>query len=151
MAFLWNPGVYRDSTFTALAKPVKSLRIIDQWNFRTSEVPRKTGGSTAGHSLAPARIEISGEMAMRGGSPHTTEKLMFQLYEDVRNKVHVTNETKFDFYLYYDPTDGTNYRKFVSCYPVNMNLDLGDDDRDPFPYSLTIQTDDPTIYKGSAG
>lgn len=155
MAFIWNPAIYRDSTYTLLARPIHNLDIIDNWDFQSSKVPKQSGGRTAGSSINPVRIEIAGDLAFRGSSGdasvHATELLQIQLYEDMRNKINTIEEQRFEFFMYYDPSDATYYRKFVNCFAVSMKLSLGDETRDPMAYTMTIQADDPTLYKGSSG
>lgn len=148
----WKPAVYKDSTLTELPRPVLQLAVNDSWDMRESKVPLDDGISITGVSRNGVVIAVSGELAAQPeGTELGGELAMFDAWKSLRDVLNIDDDTeKFEFFIYHDATAGV-YRKFKNCFCRSMGFDNGDNSRVPFPYSLEIVSEDPTVYTTAPG
>lgn len=149
MSFLFQPGLYRQSTLFFLPRPVTVLRVQEGWDFQQFKVPLKAGDVHVGHSRQGIDILIEGQCGSQDGTLKLTEEEMFVALESLRTSLDVTSDDdKFEFFAYYDSGSGT-YRKYKACSAVRLEYDLSSPHL--FTYSATIHADDPTIYTTGPG
>lgn len=149
MSFLFQPGLYRQSTLFFLPRPVTVLRVQEGWDFQQFKVPLKAGDVHVGHSRQGIDILIEGQCGSQDGALKLTEEEMFVSLEALRSALDVTSDDdKFEFFPYYDSGSAT-YRKYKACSAVRLEYDLSSPHL--FTYSATIHADDPTIYTTGPG
>lgn len=149
MTFIFQPGVYRNSTFYVLPRPVSTLRMTEGWDYQQFKVPLKNGDTHVGHSRDGINILIEGQFGSQNGSLKLTEQEMFSDLETLRTSLDVTSDTdKFEFFTYHDAASVT-YRKYKECSAIRLEYDLSSPHL--FTYSVTLHADDPTIYSTGPG
>lgn len=150
MALVWKPAIYKSSTLTELPRPVHVLDILDQWDYQKSKVPKQDGETAAGHSRNARRIEVQGELGKHAGTPTISEADQLAAMALLDTAVDCSGEDRYEFFFYHD-TGSTTYRKFKSCYTDSMKWSLGDENRSPMSYTLTIIATDPALYPTGPG
>ena len=151
MALQWRPMIYNATVLTPLPRPILSLDIIDKWDYQESKVPKRAGSRVAGHSRGPRRIEVVGELAIDDGTPAISEDDQIALLAKLDLAVDIEGQERYEFFIYHKSTSPTSYRKFKSCYTDSLKVSLGDEHRSPMSYSLTILTENPTLYATAEG
>lgn len=150
MALVWKPAIYKSSTLTLLPRPVHTLDIMDKWEFEESKVPKRDGCRMAGHSRGPRRIEVTGELGSHNGTPTISEDDQLAAMALLDAAIDIDGETRFEFFIYHD-TVGPSYRKYKNCAPDAMKWSLGDENRSPMAYTLSIIAEDPALYPTAPG
>jgi len=149
MAFVFQPGVYRNSSLYRLPRPVSTLRVTEGWDFQQFKVPLKAGDVHVGHSKDGLNILIEGQFGSQDGSLKLNEEEMFAALESLRTALDVTSDAdKFEFFTYYDASS-TTYRKYKACSAIRLEYDLSSPHL--FTYSASLHADDPTIYSTAPG
>jgi len=150
---LWKPALYINPDLRRLPRPVTSLVVVDKWKFNESKVPLKDGVSISGHAFDGVRIRVSGSVGIDpAGTTVATEILMFDAYKDFRGYMDLdSTDTPYEFFIYHDTGGGGTYRKFKNVWPVNLSMDLGDDNNALFKWSAEWITEDPVIYTTAPG
>ena len=151
MDLQWRPMIYNATVLTPLPRPILSLDIIDKWDYQESKVPKRAGSRVAGHSRGPRRIEVVGELAIDDGTPAISEDDQIALLAKLDLAVDIEGQERYEFFIYHKSTSPTSYRKFKSCYTDSLKVSLGDEHRSPMSYSLTILTENPTLYATAEG
>lgn len=153
MAYEFSPRIYNanTTTLTSLPKPILSCRLPTVWSFDTHKVPLKDGGVTYGHSKNPHEIQITGSFGKVDASYKISEEDMWTTYTTLMTQLDLNpSSTKHEFFLYYD-LGTTTYVKFKSVYPIQFDVDFGDDEHIIWPYTLVLGVDDNTIYTTAPG
>ena len=149
MAFVFQPGIYRNSNLYLLPRPVSTLRMTEGWDYQQFKVPLKDGDVHVGHSRDGINILIEGQFGSQNGALKLTEQEMFSALETLRSSLDVTSDSdKFEFFTYYD-VDSVTYRKYKDCSAVRLEYDLSSPHL--FTYSATLHADDPTIHSTGPG
>ena len=149
MAFLFQPGVYRDGSIYLLPRPVTRFRVSERWDYQQFKVPLKAGDVHVGHSRDGIDLLIEGQFGSQDGDLKLSEEAMFDALEALRSSLDVTSDNdKFEFFTYYD-SDSTTYRKYKNCSAVRLEFDLSSPHL--FTYSATLHADDSTIHSTAPG
>lgn len=141
----FKPAIWRDGTLYELPRPIRSLRIQDQWDFTRFKVPLVDGDLTVGRSRDGVDIVIAGQIGSQAGMLRLTEAEMFAELEALRAALHQSaDDGPYELFVYHDASAGT-YRSFRGCSTVRFEYDLSN--HALFDYSAVIHADDPTIYR----
>ena len=144
MAFVFRPAISLNGVRYELPRPITKLLIEDAWDFQRFKVPLKTGDQLAGHSQQGVEITLAGQLGTQAGELKATEEAMFTELENLRNALHVADESqKYSLYVYYDELSET-YRRFQNCSTVRFTYDLSDVHL--FSYVIVIHAEDPVLY-----
>lgn len=146
-----NMGIYRNSTFYPLPRPLPSVRVQLAWDHEKKKAIRKDGEQISGVSRNALEIQISGLLAIDTDTPRIYEEDMFALWSSLVTNMDVDNNTKFELFLYYRTTGTPYYRKFKRVSPASLTFDMGDQARVPFQYTATFLAEDPVIYTTAPG
>ncbi|QDU41031.1 hypothetical protein Mal4_53960 [Maioricimonas rarisocia] len=142
--FHFKPAIWRDDTLYELPRPIRSLRIQDEWDFQRFKVPLVDGDLTVGSSRDGVDIIVSGQIGSQSGELRLTEADMFSELEALRTALdRSAGDAPYHFFLYHDPGAET-YRSFRECTTVRFEYDLSK--QALFAYSAVIHAGDPTIY-----
>lgn len=140
----FKPAIWRDGTLYELPRPIRSLRIQDEWDFTRFKVPLVDGDLTVGRSRDGVDIVIAGQIGSQAGTLRLTEAEMFAELEALRAALNpLPDDEPYEFFVYHDPSAGT-YRSFRRCSTVRFEYDLSN--HALFEYSAVIHADDPTIF-----
>ncbi|MFG0333627.1 MAG: hypothetical protein ACF8TS_09725 [Maioricimonas sp. JB049] len=142
--FQFKPAIWRTGTLYELPRPIRSLRIQDEWDFQRFKVPLVAGDLTVGSSREGVDIIVSGQIGSQSGELRLTEADMFTELEALRSALNqAADDDPYEFFLYHDPGDAT-YRSFRDCTTVRFEYDLSN--QALFTYSAVIHAGDPMIY-----
>jgi len=152
MPFIWKPAIYKGSTLTTLPRPVNSLEITSDWDWRESKVPMLDGIETDGHSANGTEIIVQGQLGNDGsGTLLTSELLMMNYLKDLSDELDVSGASdKYEFFSYHDSGSNT-YRKWSPCVTRSFKYNIGDDNRVPFTYTLVVFCESHQIQVTSPG
>lgn len=149
----WKPAIYKGSTLYELPRPVPALTIKDGWDMREAKVPLSDRTFVNGVSKNGVTIVVGGLIAINGetGVQLCAETDRLAAYVEMRSALDVSDDTeRFEFFVCHDA--GTSYyKKFKSCVCKELTVDLGDESRTDWPYTLTILAEDPVLYSTAPG
>lgn len=149
----WKPAVYKEGTFLPLLRPVVSLAIKDSWDMRDAKVPLADRSHVNGVSKNGVTITVSGGAVIDGetNANFCTEAESLAAYLEMRSVLDVSDDSqRFEFFIYHDE-DSAYCRKFKSCVCKELSVDLGDEARLDFPYSLVVFAEDPVMHTTAPG
>ena len=149
----WKPAVYKGSTLYEFPRTVNVVNIKDSWDMREAKVPLADRNHVNGVSRNGVSITVGGLIAFDGetGSPFCAEADRWAAYEALRSALDVSDDSeRFEFFVYHNPAT-PYYRKFKNCVCKECSLDVGDDSRTDWPYTVQIFAETPTIYTTAPG
>lgn len=142
-----------------LPLPIAQMTVADEWDFQAHSVPAKAGKSIYGSAIKSNQITISGILRKQDGSPidltsgEQDELKMFDIWSSLRtNLAKINRSNPAEFFFFYDTSGAGTYRKFKKIYAASLTVEMGDDARTTFPYTLALEiTEDTTIYTTAPG
>lgn len=163
MAVVYKPALWRTGAgaigttvnggqLLMLPQPSSSFSWPITWKGETTTGPYQSGATGVyGQARATVPISINGEFGKQGTSATIDEADMWTACYNLQSFLDPpTPTTTFEVFLYYDVGTST-YVKFKKVRPLSFSTDQGDANWVIFPYQITMEALDASIYTTEPG
>ncbi len=132
MGMMLRPAVRTAGPWYELPGPITGCRIQESWDAERFKVPLRAGDQVAGLSRNGIDVTLRGAVGKRGEAAAFTEQAMWDTLLELREKLDVAGETKFELRLL---ADGDRADLLTGCTTTRFEYDLSN----PSLFSYSVQ------------
>jgi hypothetical protein len=145
----YRPALYNGTTVFELPQPIYQCKIIDTVKAEQHTVPFKPGGRSYAPTFGSVKITITGGIGVHEGAQTVGDEEQLAVYEELREYLRALTDTgATEFFPFYS---SGSYRKFKNVFVESLDIDVGDQSHQEWPWELQLRADDPVIYDSAPG